>query len=196
VYQTSSATVEGSRTRRAPNKSVPQMESLQRNLRVVNRTTPQGSESWEASAQDGYQRDNARDGAPAGNGWRCFRLVAGAKLQDSQELMASDPLCRHFRCSHLQNPGHCCNTHAQSGWAVKRERSISIPFAVLPVILLTCSIGDAPFTQRTGASQGWGKQTAGKCSRAATLESTLFVVKVTIRANPSAEAGLPGEHSR
>jgi len=67
---------------------------------------------------------------------------------------------------------------------------------MLPASPLICSIGDAPIAQRAGASQGWMKLTTGKGSKAAILKSTLFIVKATIRADPSAETGFPGELSK
>jgi hypothetical protein len=44
--------IEGFRTRRTPTKSVPCQEPLYRNLRAIQENRLEGSQSWEASAQD------------------------------------------------------------------------------------------------------------------------------------------------
>ena len=44
--------IEGFRTRRTPTTSVPCQEPLYRNLRVTQESHLEGSQSWEASAQD------------------------------------------------------------------------------------------------------------------------------------------------
>ena len=44
--------VGGFRTRRTPDKSVPRQKPLYRNLRAIQENRLEGSQSWEASAQE------------------------------------------------------------------------------------------------------------------------------------------------
>ena len=61
--------IEGFRTRRTPTKSVPCQEPLYRNLRVTEESHLEGSQSWEASAQDVILTAVERRQMPPPTGW-------------------------------------------------------------------------------------------------------------------------------
>jgi hypothetical protein len=179
------------------------MESLKRNLRVVARITHQGSKSWEASAQDQttdieFPRETERH-RRAGGAFAIRRLLHGKRCGEvarNQECNEAGQLPWLFSClATCVNPVNAAILMPSRGTRSRSEkggRSAS-NLASYPAYLY---YRKCPYRAAHMSLPWAGQKLPGRARRLRFTKSTLFVVKATIRANPSAETGFPGELSR
>ena len=145
VVQASSPIVEGFRTRRTPTKSVPYQKPLYRNLRVIQENHLEGSQSWEASAQDVILTAIERRQMPPRPGG--ILPLTDASGQNELNLCLLCVFPEQDADRYLHGFGWYCDTLFKLKLGAE-GKATRCAFEILPVGQLPCSIGIAPVAQR------------------------------------------------